>query len=171
MIAVALMAIVAYNEQLYLTVPLAEAGKTGNQREKKRPPRRDDVYLSNIKDADGNPINSDDYLVLSANGGCMEKVGIKNGDLLLAEQFKISDSKRVKSERITPGDILVIYLFSLLPWKYRGYKIRLLKEVVDNKASTYYFANDTLRPSSKPHSLSKVVGIVRHHVPPPPVAC
>jgi len=116
----------------------------------------EDNYLD-LKDPDGNNINRDGMIRVIVNGDCMHCRRIVNGTQLLVEP--ISTSKLLK-EQVKQGSILMIHIPDT-----NVYKIRELDNMDDTYVYTFYYNPDGSKHfSSRPHSLSNVVGIVRYRI-------
>lgn len=108
-----------------------------------------------ILDSNDRPIDTHDYLRVVVKGNCLSPLGIADNSQLLVHRFK-SDQERSQIKR---GDILMIRL------EGKGIdKVRVFdKRLEDDKMSTYRFDhNGRRKDSSRPHSLSSVVGVVKY---------
>jgi hypothetical protein len=109
--------------------------------------------------AGGSSHNSADYVRVRAEGNSMRKRGINNGDIVFARKFDSAFGRN----QISSGDILLLHLNDA---RYNGYKIRVFRQSTpQNELETYYFNSDgSEHNSSQPHSLSRVVGVVRYKI-------
>jgi hypothetical protein len=109
--------------------------------------------------ANGKTCNSSDYLRVRAEGSSMKKRGINHGDIVFARKF---------DDTFTRGDIRQhdILLLHLNDARYNGYKIRVFRDYTpQNELETFYYNSDgSEHNSSKPHSLSRVVGVVQYKI-------
>lgn len=95
------------------------------------------------------------YRRFVVQGTCMSQIGIRTSDLVCVRMID-SYEEKTKLEEGTP------VLIFLNDSKFRGYKIRIIKEVIDgDKAKTFYYnADGSEHESSDTHSLKSIIGIV-----------
>lgn len=141
----------AGNYMLY-TIPLVEAGPISGIKHtglRKTNERIRAVYNRTINNVTYR------YRHFIVQGICMIKIGIKPGDLI---SVRMIDSQVDKS-KLDKGTPVLIYLNDN---KFRGYKIRIVKEIIDgDRAKTFYFNTDgSEHESSDTHSLKSIIGIV-----------
>lgn len=90
-------------------------------------------------------------------GKCMEPRGIKEGDVVDIMVF--DKSKRAELGKLLEKDqIVLIYLNDR---RFRGYKLRIVNDVRDNDALTYYYKDGEIQDSSCPHAFKDIIGILR----------
>lgn len=90
-------------------------------------------------------------------GTCMEHIKIPNGTIVDVTMFNKHQRNDI-SKYIKEGDIILIFINDK---NFRGYKLRIVKQVMDDSAQTYYYDGDTMHLSSKPHLFKDIVGIVK----------
>lgn len=89
-------------------------------------------------------------------GKCMEKANIKDGSIVDVRIFNKDDRKHL-NDFITQDKVVLIYLNDK---NFRGYKLRIIRKVENDRALTYYYQNEDQVESSKPHALKDIIGIV-----------
>ena len=113
-----------------------------------------------IKLNNGSYINSHDFIRIIISGDCMVPRKILSGEEWLVKPIK-KGTQIV--EQISPHDILLIYLRDK-----NVYKIREFKQINANAPlmlDTFYYNSDgTIHPSSKPHSVNSVIGVVKYSI-------
>lgn len=136
------------------TLPEVEAGptsglsSTGSKRVKNKIPP---VYKKT--ESDGSVSIYRNFIV---RGNCMNPKHIKDGDIVTVKVFNKKNSSTIE-DRLSPEDIVLIYLNDQ---NFRGYKLRIVKNVCENEAMTYYFVGDTQKDSSNPHAFKDIIGKV-----------
>ena len=154
-ILVLIVSVYALGNCMLYTLPLVEAGpisgvkRTGLSRTNGRIKA---VYKKTINGIEYK------YRTFIVQGKCMDKIGIKPNDLVSVKMLSNTDKKT----EIKPGTPVLIFLNDK---KFRGYKIRIIKEFFeDEKAKTFYYNEDgSEHESSEPHTLSAIIGIVEQH--------
>ena len=86
-------------------------------------------------------------------GTCMEEKNINNGSIVNARIFNSTEEKL----NLKNGDVVLIYLNDK---KFRGYKLRCVKNVNLQDVETFYYNKGKEIPSSKPHKLDSIIGII-----------
>jgi hypothetical protein len=106
----------------------------------------------------GELIHPKDYEVRIVDGKCMEKRGIRNGNILFIEKLSEYDEEK-KKEKIRKGDILFIKKESDAG---NLYKIREFSDFDSSgELLTFSYSGDTRCDSSSSHSLDRIEGIVK----------
>lgn len=112
-----------------------------------------------IKLPNGKYANTRSYHRIRIIGECMEVIGIHKNDEWLADKIKHSDKNSIIN-KISRGDVLLIYLEDK-----NQYKIRCFENLDDNgNLITYSYPNGERHDSSKPHSPSTVMGVVKYRL-------
>lgn len=116
----------------------------------------EDNYLD-LKDSDGNDMSREGLIRVIVNGDCMYSRRIVNGTQLLVEPI---DKNRSLKEQVKQGSILMIHIPDT-----DVDKIRELDHMDDKYVYTFYYNPDGTRHlSSRPHSVSTVVGVVKYRI-------
>lgn len=89
-------------------------------------------------------------------GKCMEPKGISEGNVVDVKVLEKSERSLLNKD-LKKDQIVLIFLNDE---RFRGYKLRIVKEVRDTDALTYYYEDGQLKDSSRPHKFKDVVGIV-----------
>lgn len=121
--------------------------------------RRKSFYATRTNlQKDGKTVSTRDMIRIVVNGDCMKPRNIVEGTQLYVE--KIAKDADVK-DKISEGDILMLYLPDL-----KKYKIREFKEFTSKgEMSTFYYNPDgSIHKSSQPHNRDKLIGVVRYRV-------
>lgn len=92
-------------------------------------------------------------------GNCMSPKGIKDGSTVDIKVIKKSDRPRIK-EKLEKDQIVLI---SLNDERFRGYKLRIIKDLRDTDALTYYYKGDQIEDSSRPHAYKDIIGVLYSH--------
>lgn len=113
-----------------------------------------------IKLPNGKYANTHSYHRIRIIGGCLEMVGIHKNEEWLADKVTLSDKESVP-DTLSKGDVLLIYLND------KGiYKIRCFESLDgDGNLITYSYPEGKRHVSSKPHSPSSVLGVVKYKLP------
>ena len=83
----------------------------------------------------------------------MTKVGIRPESIVSVRMIPEKEKNGLKS-----GDIVLIFLNDK---NFRGYKIRIIKNIDGNDANTFYYdENGNERMSSKSHTLVSIIGVI-----------
>lgn len=94
------------------------------------------------------------YRRFFVQGECMMKIGIKPKSVVSVRMF--SDNK--EKNNLKSGDAVLIFLNDK---KFRGYKIRIIKTISNDKAETYYYDKEgNEKPSSESHFLVNIIGVI-----------
>lgn len=128
--------------------PIAETKATGFRQVK-------DNFQSTYRSTDKNG-RSAIYRKFIVKGTCMENKGIKEGSLIDVRLFDKEEKKNL-AEKLAKEDIVLIYLNDK---DFKGYKIRIVKELEDKFALTYYYNGQNPKDSSRPHFYSAILGKV-----------
>ncbi len=146
-----LIALYAISNFFLYTLPIVEAGPisgvkhTGLQRMHER------INASYTKIKQGVVCRYRRFVV---QGECMIKIGIKPKSVVSVRMFSDDNEKN----KLESGSAVLIFLNDK---KFRGYKIRIIKNISDDKAETYYYDKDgNEKPSSESHYLANIIGIV-----------
>lgn len=149
-LAVILIMYTAGNYLLY-TLPVVEAGPisgvkhTGLQRTHQR------LNSSYRAMKDGTQYHYRRFIV---QGDCMSSQGIKPHDVICVRIFNNEKEKTILKQ----NDFVLIFLNDK---KFRGYKIRRIKDLTKDKANTFYYTSTGAeQSSSEPHALKSIIGIV-----------
>ena len=149
-LAVILTMYAAGNYLLY-TLPVVEAGPisgvrhTGLQRTHQR------LNSSYKVMKDGMLHNYRRFIV---QGDCMSCQGIMPQDIIAVRIFDNDNDKSTLKQ----NDFVLIFLNDK---KFRGYKIRRIKDLTKDMANTFYYTSSGAeQPSSEPHALKNIIGIV-----------
>lgn len=149
-LAVILTMYAAGNYLLY-TLPIVEAGPisgvkhTGLQRTHQR------LNSSYRVMKDGMVYHYRRFIV---QGDCMSCQGIKPHDVICVRLFNDEKEKTLLKQ----NDFVLIFLNDK---KFRGYKIRRIKNLTNDMAETFYYTHTGAeQPSSEPHALKNIIGIV-----------
>lgn len=93
------------------------------------------------------------YRRFFVQGECMTKVGIRPESIVSVRMIPEKEKNGLKS-----GDIVLIFLNDK---NFRGYKIRIIKNIDGNDANTFYYdENGNERMSSKSHTLVSIIGVI-----------
>ncbi len=113
--------------------------------------------VKTIKLPDGSYKNSSEFIRIRIDGNCMQKRKICYGEEWLVEQINKSKSMQ---EQLNISDVLLIYIKDK-----NMYKIRELANFLDNEMlETIYYDGDDVKISTRPHSYSSVLGVVRYNI-------
>lgn len=110
-----------------------------------------------IKLPNGKLVSSRNFVRIRIRGNCMEPRSIFNGEQWLVDRI---DHKKAVGETIKKGDVVLIYL------KDKNlFKIREVENINStNFLDTIRYNNGERIKSSKPHSYSDVIGIVKYAI-------
>lgn len=94
------------------------------------------------------------YRRFIVQGDCMSCKGIKPHNVICVRIFNNEEEKTILKQ----NDFVLIFLNDR---KFRGYKIRRIKDLTKDKADTFYYTpTGAEQPSSEPHALKSIIGIV-----------
>ena len=150
-IFVSLLMLYAVVNYMLNTLPVVEAGPISGVSSTGIKHLSCKVNSSFIKKDAGRVYKYRNFVV---QGECMSSRNIRPDDVIKVKMF----DKNFGKSNITPGDIVLIFLNDK---KFRGYKIREVKEVRKDEAVTFYYdvqGNEV--ESSSPHSLESIKGVV-----------
>lgn len=146
-----LVGLYAISNLFLYSLPIVEAGPiagikhTGIQRMSER------INASYKKTINGVTYKYRRFVV---QGTCMQKIGIFPKSTVAA---RILNGEK-KELALKAGDAVLIFLNDN---NFRGYKIRIIKRLVDDKAETFYYNEDgSEHPSSQKHTIASIIGIV-----------
>lgn len=149
-LAIILTMYAAGNYLLY-TLPVVEAGPisgvrhTGLQRTHQR------LNSSYRVMKNGTLYNYRRFIV---QGDCMSCQGIMPQDIIAVRIFDNDNDKSTLKQ----NDFVLIFLNDK---KFRGYKIRRIKDLTKDMANTFYYTSSGAeQPSSESHALKNIIGIV-----------
>lgn len=118
----------------------------------------DDKLISRNISTSDITIGLSHYKPFAVKGVCMKPIGIEDGDIVFAKMFPRIMPSWLKKRQISKGMIVVIYLNTE---KFKGYKMRIVDEIVEQQARTYCFEDDgTKHWSSRLHDLKKIQGVI-----------
>ena len=145
-----IISLYAVGNYLLYTLPIVEAGPisgvrhTGLQRISQRVNSSYRIIKNDV---------TYHYRRFIVQGSCMSSQGINPRDIICVRMFDKNDDKILH-----PDDFVLIFLNDN---KFRGYKIRRIKEVDGEVAKTFYYNdNGAEQLSSEPHSIASIIGIV-----------
>lgn len=146
-----LLALYAVSKFFLYTLPVVEAGPISGVRHTglQRVPER--INASYVLMKKGIAYRYRRFVV---QGDCMTKIGIQPKSIVSVRMF----SNKNEKDALKPGDAVLIFLNDM---KFRGYKIRVIKRMDNDKAETFYYdESGNERASSEPHFLESIVGVV-----------
>ena len=88
-------------------------------------------------------------------GNCMVKAGFAEGDIVDVRIFNKQEKEDIR-QWLSENDIVLIRLYDR---NFRGYKLRIIKELRHDDAKTYYYEGNEEKSSSKPHRFADIIGI------------
>lgn len=135
------------------TLPQVEAGAISNVKSTTVQRIKDNIPPSYTKIEDGVQTLHRNFVV---RGTCMENQQIQNGSIVDVTMFNKQQRCEI-NKHIKEGDIILIFINDQ---NFRGYKLRIVKHVMEDSVQTYYYIGDELRSYSKPHLFKDIVGIV-----------
>lgn len=150
---ITMMAVYLILNMLMHTLPQVEAGpirgikSTGIQRIKEKIPASYKVLENGILTL---------HRRFIVRGTCMTPANIADGSIVDVTIFNRQQRNQIK-ELIQIEDIVLIYINDD---DFRGYKLRIVKEILEESAKTYYYKNGQENPSSKDHFFKDIIGVV-----------
>lgn len=146
-----LIGLYAISNFFLYTLPIVEAGPIAGVKHTgiQRMPRR--INASYKKTIGGVTYNYRRFVV---QGTCMKAIGIEPKSIV---SVKMLDNNN-RTFNLKEGDAILIFLND---HKFRGYKIRIIKELIGEEAKTFYYNEDrSEHPSSENHTLVSIIGVV-----------
>lgn len=139
------------------TIPEVEAGPIGGLTSTgfRRLPEK---VSPSFKKKDANGVSTI-YRSFFVRGKCMEQVNIQDGSIVKVKVLTKSDRKNIQNV-LQPEHVALIYLNDK---NFHGYKLRIIQEVRESDALTYYYRSNEQVASSKPHELKDIIGIVENY--------
>lgn len=136
------------------TLPEVEAGPTSGIRSTgcQRVPSNIPASYEK-KEADGALTIHRNFIV---KGKCMKPKGINEGIIVDVRMLNKTERSHLK-DNLSSGDIVLIYLNDR---RFRGYKLRIIKEIRQNDTITFYYNHESEQKSSKLHLLKDIIGFV-----------
>lgn len=96
------------------------------------------------------------YRRFIVRGKCMAPKGIKEGGIVDVRIFNRKEHSNLR-DNLSEGKVVLIYLNDE---KFRGYKLRIIKELRQDAAITFYYNDGEEKESSSPHLLKDIIGVV-----------
>ena len=114
----------------------------------------DEDFTTPVKIRVGDMQMVPEYKYFVVRNECMTPRHICSGDVvgvqLFDDNFTVAD--------VHEGDILLIHLDDE---RFRGHKIRVMRETEGDAFRTYYYNGNWQQDSSKPHGFESICGVVR----------